>query len=63
MRCMIKIDLRKTYDSIEWPFVDDMLVALVPVIVIKWIMECLSTVSYSVVINAKPTKSFQLGKG
>lgn len=55
-RSMIKIDLRKAYDSLEWPFLKTMLQELgFPSIFVGWIMECLSTVSYSLLVNGYPT--------
>ncbi|XP_056691739.1 uncharacterized protein [Spinacia oleracea] len=51
-RCMIKVDLKKAYDSIEWPFLESMLVELgFPAIFVKWIMQCLGSVSYSILVN------------
>ncbi|XP_019225393.1 PREDICTED: uncharacterized protein LOC109206976 [Nicotiana attenuata] len=50
--CLIKIDLRKTYDSIEWSFVEEMLHAMnFPQRFIKWIMACITTTKYSIAIN------------
>uniref|UniRef100_A0A803N4X6 Reverse transcriptase domain-containing protein n=1 Tax=Chenopodium quinoa TaxID=63459 RepID=A0A803N4X6_CHEQI len=37
-RCTVKVDLRKTYDSVHALFVG-------------WVMECISTPSYSIMIN------------
>lgn len=48
-RYMIKIDLKKAYDSIEWPFIKGMLNALgLPIIYVRWIMECVRTMSVMV---------------
>ncbi|NP_063981.1 orf129a (mitochondrion) [Beta vulgaris subsp. vulgaris] len=63
-RCMIKVDLRKAYDSIEWSFLQCMLSELgFPSQFITWIMECVTTVSYSILLNGKPTTPFPSKKG
>ncbi|XP_060170354.1 uncharacterized protein LOC132601271 [Lycium barbarum] len=50
--CLIKIDLKKAYDTLEWAFVEKMLYTLeFPHHCIKWIMNCISTVQYSIAIN------------
>ncbi|CAH9145483.1 unnamed protein product [Cuscuta epithymum] len=51
-RCMIKVDLRKAYDTISWDFLAAMLTHLgFPGRFIHWIMECVTTPSYSISIN------------
>ncbi|XP_070038220.1 uncharacterized protein [Nicotiana tomentosiformis] len=63
-RCMIKIDMQKAYDSIEWVFLEQVLNALnFPEIFVRWIMVCISTVLYSVVINGKPSVLFTAKRG
>lgn len=63
-RCMIKIDLRKAYDSIEWPFLATMLEELgFPRLLSNWIMACVTSVSYSVLINGIPSDPFPAKKG
>lgn len=61
---MLKIDLQKAYDSVEWPFVRYLLMFLgFPIGFVHWIMECLSTVSYSFNVNGELTMPFQGKKG
>lgn len=61
---MIKIDLKKAYDSLEWSFLRDMMIAMgFPDIFMAWVMECVSSTSYSVCINGKPCKLFEGRKG
>ncbi|CAH9115366.1 unnamed protein product [Cuscuta europaea] len=51
-RCMIKVDLRKAYDTISWDFLQNALQGLgFPEKFIAWIMECVTTASFSVSLN------------
>ncbi|CAH9148298.1 unnamed protein product [Cuscuta epithymum] len=51
-RCMIMVDLRKAYDTISWDFLADVLKGLgYPTRFVGWIMECVSTASFSVSLN------------
>ncbi|XP_060216478.1 secreted RxLR effector protein 78-like [Lycium barbarum] len=60
----MKVDLRKAYDSIEWCFLQSMMAELgFPYKFIKWTMECISTVSYSLVINGGLAKPFPGKRG
>lgn len=59
-RCVLKVDLRKSYDSVEWFFLKGMLAKLgFPTKFISWVMECISSVSYSLILNGGLTKPFQ----
>lgn len=63
-RCMIKIDLKKAFNSIEWPFLRSMLLNTgLPEVFVSWIMACVTSVSYSLVINGKPDAPFTTKKG
>ncbi|XP_074306260.1 uncharacterized protein LOC141641499 [Silene latifolia] len=51
-RSIMKIDLKKAYDSVEWNFIDQMLHALnFPKRMITWIMTCVTTPSYTIALN------------
>ncbi|XP_019244482.1 PREDICTED: uncharacterized protein LOC109224354 [Nicotiana attenuata] len=53
-RCMIKVDIQKAYDTVDWRFLEQMLTELnFPKKFIRWVMECITTVNYSVVINGE----------
>ncbi|XP_021714658.1 uncharacterized protein LOC110682631 [Chenopodium quinoa] len=63
-RCMIKVDLKKAYDSIEWSFLRSVMCELgFPTVFINWIMECISSISFSILINGSPTAPFKAKKG
>lgn len=63
-RCMLKIDLQKAYDSIEWVYLEQFLTSLhLPDTFIKWIMTCLTSVTYSININGAPTPPFEAKRG
>ncbi|KAK4384511.1 Retrovirus-related Pol polyprotein from type-2 retrotransposable element R2DM [Sesamum angolense] len=52
LRCALKVDLRKAYDTLEWDF---LIAALrmfgFPAVFIRWIEECVTSAHYSVVVN------------
>ncbi|CAL9012589.1 unnamed protein product, partial [Prunus brigantina] len=52
----MKLDMAKAYDRVEWVFLEAMMEKLGFDSRFRgWIMECVTTVSYSVLINGEPT--------
>lgn len=63
-KAMLKVDLRKAFDSIRWDFIIGTLRAIsVPEIFIGWIYQCISTASFSVSINGASGGFFNSTKG
>lgn len=63
-RCIIKVDLKKAYDSIDWGFLYAVLVGLrFPSTFIKGVIECVSTTSLSCSINGSLHGFIQGKKG
>jgi len=63
-RCMLKIDLQKAYDSLEWPFVNYLMLKLgFPYKFVNWVMACITTASYTFNVNGDLTSPFQAKKG
>lgn len=61
---MINIDLKKTYDSVEWIFLETMLRELgFPELFVRWVVNCVTTATYPVQVNGFPTVPFQVRKG
>lgn len=53
-RCIMKLDLKKAYDSLEWVFLADVMKYLqFPDRFIKWVLACISSTSFSFMINGK----------
>ncbi|XP_074299820.1 uncharacterized protein LOC141630990 [Silene latifolia] len=51
-RVIMKIDLQKAYESVEWAFLHEMLEALnFPSSIIAILMQCVSTPTYSIALN------------
>ncbi|GFS44393.1 hypothetical protein Acr_00g0090060 [Actinidia rufa] len=51
-RCIMKVDLRKAYDTVNWEFLENALLGFkFPPMFVKWIMQCVVTTSYSLSIN------------
>lgn len=63
-RYMVKVDIQKAYDSVEWPFLKQLLVELgFPHNFIWWIMVCLTIVTYTINVNGEITTPFAAKKG
>ncbi|XP_062113464.1 uncharacterized protein LOC133824560 [Humulus lupulus] len=63
-RCLIKIDLSKAYDSIDWAFLEEIMTAFCfPRRFIKWIMIFLKGTSYTLLLNGRLQGSFEGRKG
>ncbi|XP_062119067.1 uncharacterized protein LOC133832784 [Humulus lupulus] len=53
-RCVLKIDLSKAYDMLDWNFVEDILTEFCfPVKFINWVMACLKDPTYLILMNGK----------
>lgn len=62
-RCMIKIDMQKAYDSLEWHFLEKMLKGLqLPSKFITWIMQCVTKMPYAIKVNESPSAPFKVKK-
>lgn len=60
----LKLDMQKAYDGIEWDYLRLILQSMwFPSIFISWIMNCVSSVSFSVLINGQPTTIFYPARG
>lgn len=60
----VKTDISKAYDRIEWNFLEAVLRKKgFASQWIKWIMECVKTVSFSVLINGSPYGYFNASRG
>ena len=63
-RCALKIDIKKAYDTIGWSCVIDILSRLgTPANILKCIKACITTPSFSVVINGELAGSFSSKRG
>jgi hypothetical protein len=61
---ILKIDLKKAYNLINWEFLRMILIKNgFGLSVTNWIMSCVTSVSYVVLINGEPSDFFQRGKG
>lgn len=51
-RCAFKVDIRKAYDSVSWEFLFSALHLFgFPDQVVRWIKECVTTPTYSIIVN------------
>jgi hypothetical protein len=60
----VKLDLQKAYDRVHWGFLKIVLnqFGFCPKF-IGWIMECISSVSFSIMVNGGITKKFHSSRG
>ncbi|XP_073267153.1 uncharacterized protein [Populus alba] len=51
-RCLMKINFKKAFDSVQWPFLRQLLLLLgFPSCFVHLVMQCVETASYSIAIN------------
>ena len=61
---MLKVDLRKAFDSVRWDFVIATLRGLnIPSKFINWISQCLTTPSFSILVNGQSCGYFKSTQG
>jgi len=63
-RGMLKVDLRKAFDSVKWEFIIAALKALaIPDRFVSWIYQCISTPTFTVSVNGATGGFFKSSKG
>ena len=61
---VMKIDLFKVYYSIDWSYIRLLLLKIgLSIPIICWIMSCITSVRYVVLVNGLPTNFFMAGWG
>ncbi|KAG7579199.1 hypothetical protein ISN45_Aa03g033600 [Arabidopsis thaliana x Arabidopsis arenosa] len=61
---LLKLDLEKAYDRIRWDFLEDTLVAAgLSASWVRWIMQCVTGPSMSILWNGEKTESFKPARG
>ena len=61
---LLKMDFEKTYDSVEWSFLDMMMKKMkFDEKRMKWIMTCVFMISLFVLVNGAPFQKFNTMKG
>jgi hypothetical protein len=60
----IKLDMAKAYDRFEWDFIHVTLTTMrFPNNLVQTIMKCVSSVSFSILVNGQPSQSFKPNRG
>lgn len=63
-RCLMKLDLKKTYDMLSWDFIHAMLIELrFPADYVNWIMSCITTPKFSLLMNGSLVGFFSSRRG
>lgn len=61
---MLKVDMCKAYDRVSWKFLKAALLAMnFSRYWVNLIIECVSTIQFSILVNGCPTKSFKPSRG
>ena len=62
--CLIKMEIRKAYDTLNWDFLKDMMIALnFHTRFVKRVMTCVSSSQYSLIMNGNPLEPFKAKRG
>jgi len=61
---LFKVDFEKAYESVDWKYLNDVLRRMnFPSVWRKWMTECISTPTVSVMVNGSPTEEFMMERG
>jgi len=61
---LFKVDFEKAYDSVDWEYLDTVMNKMVfPLLWRKWIKECVSTTTASILVNESPIDEFPMQRG
>jgi hypothetical protein len=60
----LKLDLKKSFDNIDWDFLRMILLSVgFGVKIIDWVMSCVTSANFAVLINGEATKFFKSERG
>lgn len=63
-RCLMKVDLRKAYDSVEFSFIKDVMMGLgFPEVFVQMMMTCITYAQFAIIINGVPHGYFRGRRG
>lgn len=63
-RCALKVDIMKVFDSVNWDFIINLLLALnFPLCYVQWIKECITSPMFSINFNGQPAGFFKGQRG
>ncbi|XP_048498172.1 uncharacterized protein LOC125496687 [Beta vulgaris subsp. vulgaris] len=62
--CMLKLDLKKAYDTVNWQFIKQVLEGVgFPNWFVQQIMTCITTPKFSIMVNGSPVGFFRAQRG